>query len=183
VLELVALGALIGVLLLLSGLPTNWLAVLVLVLGVLGFLTVPFVSPRWARVAEIGLVLQALGGFFLFNGLQVSVLLIAVTIGLSLLYHRFGLLPLLRRARQQAAVVGDDDQLIGASGRVVKAFDAFGKQYIGTITVGGEQWTATSAKPLQPGDAVLVVERDGLQLAVEGLKYKVAPQNNHYEEA
>ncbi|MBI5667714.1 MAG: hypothetical protein HZC41_06870 [Chloroflexi bacterium] len=172
VLELLAVGALIGVIVILQAMPVNWLAMLLLVVGVLSFLLIPFLSQRWARVAELGLVPQVLGGLFLFNGMQVSWLLIAVTIGISLLYHRFALMPLLAKTRQQGAVIDDNGQLIGAAGRVIRPFERVGRNYVGTVHVNGEQWTAASAKPLDTGDEIVVVERDGLQLAVEGLKHK-----------
>ncbi|GIL13294.1 MAG: hypothetical protein DWB42_14320 [Chloroflexi bacterium] len=172
VLELLALGALAVEILILQAMPVNWLALLALVVGVLSFLVIPFVNQRWARVAEGGLILQAIGGFFLFDGPQVSWLLIALTILVSVLYHRFALLPLLARTRQQNAVIDDDGHLLGAPGRVSKAFEPVGKIYIGTVNVNGEQWTASSEKPLDAGDAIVVIERDGLQLTVEGLKHK-----------
>lgn len=178
VLELVAVGALIGVIVILQAMPVNWLAMLLLVVGVLSFLLIPFLNQRWARVAELGLVPQVVGGLFLFDGMQVSWLLIAVTVGISLLYHRFALMPLLAKARQQGMVIDDNGQLIGAVGRVAKPFERAGRNYIGTVNVNGEQWTAASAKPLESGDEIVVIERDGLQLAVEGLKHKHTLEEN-----
>lgn len=178
VLELAALGALVLVILILQAMPVNWFAMLLLVLGVLSFLLIPFLNQRWARVAELGLVPQAVGGYFLFNGAPVSVLLIAVTIVMSVVYHRFALLPLLARARQHAAVIDDNGQLIGAGGRVAKPFERVGRVYIGTVNVNAEQWTASSDKPLIAGDEIVVVERDGLQLAVQGIKHKHTVEEN-----
>lgn len=172
VLELAALGALVLIILILQAMPVNWFAVLLLVIGVLSFLLIPFLNQRWARVAELGLVPQIAGGLFLFDGMQVSWLLIAVTVGISLVYHRFALMPLLAKARHQGAVIDDNGQLVGAPGRVVRAFERSGRNYIGTVNVNGEQWTAASIKPLDSGDEIVVVERDGLQLAVEGIKHK-----------
>lgn len=176
VIEGLAVVALIIALIVMASLPTNWWAVLILVLGVLSFLLVPFLSPRSAILAQGGLILQAVGGAFLFNGLSVSWLLIALTIGIALLYHNFALLPLLRRLRQQKAVIDDNGQLLGAFGRVVTAFSPSGVSHVGTVHVRGEQWTAYSDKPLLAGDAVVVLERDGLQLFVEGVKHKQAPK-------
>ncbi len=64
-LELLAAGTLIFALVILNSLPTNWWAVLALVLGVLSFLLVPFLSSRLAIFAQGGLVLQAIGGALL----------------------------------------------------------------------------------------------------------------------
>lgn len=180
--ELVAIGALVAEFYILSTLPTNWLAVLLLVIGVLGFLLIPFVNQRWVRLAEAGLILQAVGGILLFNGgLHVSWLLIAVTVGAALVYHRFALMPLLERAWHQAAVLDDSGQLVGAIGRASKSFDLVGKLYVGTVHVNGEHWTATSTRPLEMGDSIVVVEREGLQLVVENVKHKHTPEN-HFEE-
>lgn len=172
ILELASLAALVLVILILQAMPVNWFAMLLLVVGVLSFLLIPFLNQRWARIAELGLVPQAVGGYFLFNGAPVSVLLIAVTIAVSIIYHRFALLPLLTRARQHNAVIDDNGQLVGAAGRVAKPFERAGRMYIGTVNVNAEQWTATSDKPLEAGDEIVVVERDGLQLEVQGIKHK-----------
>lgn len=179
--EVIALGALGGGIWMLAALPTNWLAVILLVMGVLSFLVVPFVDRRLAQLAVAGLVLQALGSVTLFNGLSVSWLLIAVTVGASLAYHRLILLPLLEQSRTQPAVRDDDKELMGAVGRVVKASVPLGSNFVNTINVRGEQWTALSDNPLDTGDEVVVVERDGLQLIIEGIKHKQAPQKDMEE--
>jgi membrane-bound serine protease (ClpP class) len=175
--EVIALIALGISLVLLFGLPTNWTAVLLIAIGVLAFLLIPFVNARLARAAQAGLVLQVIGGLFLFTGeVRVSWLIIGLTVGASLLYHHYALMPLLRRARQSAAVRDDNAELIGADGRVVKPFMPVGKRYVGTVHVRGEQWTAAADHALDSGDEVVVLERDGLQLYVESLKHKHTPQ-------
>jgi membrane-bound ClpP family serine protease len=156
----------------LFNMPTNWAGALLLMIGVLTFLLVPFLNERWARLAEGGLILQVIGALTLFNGLHVSWLLIAVTIALSLAYHRFALLPILTRSRHSAVVIDDDGQLVGAYGRVVRPTEPFGSSFKCTVSIRGEQWTAFSEHPLETGDEVLVIARDGLQLTVEGLKHK-----------
>jgi membrane-bound serine protease (ClpP class) len=177
IVELVSLIAVVSGITLLTGMPTNWAGMIILVLGVIGFLMIPFLNPRWARLAEGGLVFQALGSFMLFqNGVSVSWLLILVMIGLSIIYHRLVLLPLVNKAREHVAVVDDDKQLIGAYGRVVKSFSPVGNDFVGTVHVRGEQWTASSDHRFKSGDDVVVIERFGLQLLVEGVKNKQAPQ-------
>ncbi len=172
-LALVSVGAAV---LILFNLPTNWVAALLIALGVLSFLLIPFLNARLARLAQAGLILQVIGGLFLFrDGPQVSWLVIAVTIGIELVYHNFALLPLLERARRQSAVRDDNGQLIGTYGRVVRPFSAVGKGYTGTVNVRGEQWTANSSQALQTGEDIVVVERDGLQLFVEAVKHKQMP--------
>ncbi|MBZ0286584.1 MAG: hypothetical protein K8I30_03150, partial [Anaerolineae bacterium] len=174
--EALAVIVLIAALIVMASMPTNWGAVLLLVLGVLSFLLVPFLNSRLALLAQGGLILQAVGGAWLFNGLSVSWLVIAITIGIALLYHNFALLPLLRRARDQKAVIDDNGQLVGMAGRVTTTFMPVGSSYTGAVNVRSEQWTALSDKPLLAGDEIVVIERDGLQLLVEGLKHKQAPK-------
>lgn len=176
--EVFAFGLLMIGVLALTAMSTNWIAVVLLMGGVLGFLVMPLVRPQLSRYAIGGLVLQAVGGFFLFNNASVSVVLIVLTLGISLAYYRYGLLPLLA-AQRRKAVVNEDDLLIGTVGRVVKPLEP-----TGTVNVNGELWSAISDKPLQTGEDVVVLERDGLQLYVEAVKHKRAPQpqNNHHEE-
>jgi membrane protein implicated in regulation of membrane protease activity len=49
------------------------------------------------------------------------------------------------------------------------------------VNVRGELWTANSDQPLHSGEEVVVVERDGLSIFVEGVKQKRAPLNGHEE--
>lgn len=174
--EVLALITLAVSLFILASLPTNWGAVLLMGLGVVSFLLVPFLSQRYAILAQGGLILQAIGGALMFNGLSVSWLIIAITIVIALLYHNFFLLPILRHSSQQQALLDDDDQLVGMLGQVTSGFAPSGSRYIGTVNVRSEQWTAYSSKPLSAGDEIAVIERDGLQLLVEGLKHKQAPK-------
>jgi len=155
----------------LSIMPTRWTMVALLVLSVTGFLLLPFFGQRWQRYAEGGLIFQAIGGFLLFEGQLVSPFVIAATIGLSLLYHRRILLPIL--AAQQQASALDDETLVGAQGWVASPLvpNESGSA-VGTVNVRGELWTARSNDALATGDEIVVVERDGLQLFVEPFKRK-----------
>jgi membrane-bound ClpP family serine protease len=149
--------------------------VIVLVIGVLGFLTMPLLLPKAARYALGGLLLQTIGGVTLFYGQSASIVVIALTVAVSFAYHRYLLMPILRRHRE-LALPSEDDALLGARGRVVKALDP-----IGTVLVRSEQWTARSDRHLQPGEEIVVLERDGLQLYVEGVKHKRTPRNGREE--
>ncbi len=167
IIEAIAMVLILGIFILLTRMATNWWAVLLLVVGVAGFLIVPFLSKKWAQYAEVGLVLQAAGGVFLFDNLRVSWLVIVLTIGLAFLYHRFLLMPILIAHRDHKGLPGEDAQLVGAHGRVVKPIDP-----VGTVNVHSELWTARSDKPLQSGDEIIVVDRNGLELFVEKIKQK-----------
>jgi membrane-bound serine protease (ClpP class) len=173
VVELVSLVVTGAAIVMLSQLPTNWAGVLLLIIGVLSFLMVPLLNHRIARYAEAGLVLQLIGALILFHGMTLNLLLIGVTIGLSLAYHRLVLLPVLEKARQHTAVIDDNGQLVGATGYVAKTGAKQGSRFVGSIQVRGEQWTAWSDVPLKIGDEVMVISRDGLQLRVENSKRKV----------
>lgn len=184
VLEVLAAVAVVGCIALLTAMPVSWVATLAMVAGILGFIVIPFLQQRHTAIALGGLGLHAVGAWFMFDGVAISPLFIALTVGMSLLYYHYALIPIFTRIRQQKAV-GQDEMLIGARGRVIKALDP-----TGTINVRGELWTAVSDRPLQPGDEVIVVEREGLQVTVEGVKHKRRPaagaeeqvHENGYEE-
>src|SRR5690606_10501672 len=131
--------------LLLLSMPTNWLAVLMITTGILGFILIPFIKQQYTTLSLGGLVLQGLGGYFLFDGLTVSLPLIGVTIALSLAYHYFILLPALRTIRSYP-VEERDSVLIGMEGRVAAPLNP-----VGTVQVNSELWTATSNKTVESG--------------------------------
>jgi membrane-bound serine protease (ClpP class) len=175
--ELGAAAITIFAIVLIATLPTNWLAVLAVMGGVLSFLVMPFLNYRWALLAVGGLLLQALGSILMFNGgVSVSLPLIAVVIGLSLLYHRYILLPVLENQRKQSTM-DTDETVVGKRGRVMSALNP-----IGTVQAAGELWTARSDSPLESGQEVMVVEREGLVLTVEEFKQKRTEHSNGYAE-
>lgn len=176
VLEVLATLVVIGCVVLLTALPVSWLAALAMVAGILGFIVIPFIKQRHTVIALAALALHALGALFMFSDPAISPLLISTTVIVSLLYYQYALIPILTRMREQK-LVSQDETLIGARGRVVKALDP-----TGTVNVHGELWTATSDRPLQPGDEVIVVEREGLWVTVEGVKHK-RRLDNDYEQA
>lgn len=162
ILSIVLIG---GSLLVLTQLPTNWLAVILMVIGFSGFLVAPFTSPRIGQFAEVGLILQAVGSLLLFNGnLVVSPFVIVPSLLAAWAYHRFLLLPIMRTQHEQSSLE-IEDQVIGAYGRVVNEIDP-----VGTIYVKGEQWSARSRDPLAVGTTVRVVRQKGLELEVEKAK-------------
>jgi membrane-bound serine protease (ClpP class) len=166
IVEVLAVVGIAGAFVALATLPTNWWAVVVIVIGVLGFLVMPFLSRRFVALAVGGLALQALGSLTLFNGVAVSVPLIVVTIAASLIYYRFALLRTLDFHKGAPAML-DDQPLIGTEGYVQRALDP-----VGTVYVRGESWTARSEAPLAAGTEVAVVDQEGLTLFVEAIKHK-----------
>ncbi len=167
IIEGAAILGVIGSLFVLAQLPTNWLAVLVLVVGVSSFIVTPFLRHQYAIIAVGGLGLQAAGGLLLFRGsISVSVLVIVLTILIPFAYHQWVLLPMIDNLSRQPSE-GKDDLLVGTIGRVTKEINP-----IGAVNVNSESWTATSDQKIRVGDNVIVVERIGLQLVVEKIKKK-----------
>ncbi|HVU14729.1 MAG TPA: NfeD family protein, partial [Phototrophicaceae bacterium] len=142
-----------------------------IVIGVLGFLIVPFVDRRFAPFASLGLILQVIGSIALFNGLSVSVPLIAATIVAALIYYFFALLPAMEHQRKSAPALLEDQPIIGMEGRVQSTVDP-----VGTVYVRGETWTARSDHKLDVGTEVAVVDQEGLTLYVEAVKQKHRPE-------
>jgi membrane-bound serine protease (ClpP class) len=180
VLEKLAIAGLLIAGLLLTQMPTNWAAALVLSVGVLSFIIIPFLKTEIAPLAVGGLALQGLGALFLFGApgesRGVSPLLIGMVLLTQFAYHTFVLMPMLRQIRARAAQPADSDALlVGMIGRVVKALDP-----LGTVHVNGELWTAEAAERdtiIEAGESVIVLARDGLQLTVEPAKRKREPLN------
>lgn len=165
--EIGALLVLGASLLALSVLPTNWLAVVVFVAGAVGFLTLPFI-PKIGQFAELGLLMQAGAGFFLFTDARtVSPVLIVATVALAWGYHRAILMPMLRRQREESFSDATSN-VIGVVGRVVKPLTP-----VGTINANGELWTARAQyddEQLDTGTSVIVLAQRGLELLVEKAK-------------
>jgi membrane-bound serine protease (ClpP class) len=172
VVEILAVVGVGAALVALASLPTNWWGVVLIVVGVLGFLVIPIIDRRFAMLAVGGLALQALGSLTLFHGVSVGLPVIVVTIGASLLYHRFALMPTLELHRGSPAML-EDQPIIGLQGFVQSALDP-----VGTVYVRGESWTARSDHRVDTGTEVTVVDQEGLTLYVEPVK-----QKRHQEEA
>lgn len=172
VVEVLAGLALLGAVLMLAVIPTtNWWAVILLIVGVFGFMILPFFKDkRLERLALAGLGLQALGAVFLFNGQLIHPLLIGLTVLVPLAYHLYILTPILEQLRKLDAQQ-EEAALIGASGRVVQPLSGPGKP-TGTVQVRGELWTAQSDDPLETGTPIVVVEVEGVTLLVEAVKEK-----------
>lgn len=162
--ELGSIVLIVGSLLVLTLFPTNWIAVFVLVLGVSTFLILPIFGEKWAKFAEIGLLFQAFGGFFLFEGNPVSPILIAFTVALGVAYNRFVLIPTMHHQHSHTEF-DEANQVLGIRGRVVKTLNP-----VGTIYVNKELWRARSDEHLTKDTSVMVIAQEGLELIVEKAK-------------
>lgn len=157
----------------LAQMPTNWFAVLLVILGGSFFMIVPFVQIQYAPYALFGLVVQGAGGLLLFgDGMGVSPFILALSLLIPAAYHQFVLMPMLRNMRERP-VNERDNTLVGKQGRVTKELNP-----IGTVYVNSEHWSAITEEDdieLKVGDRVVVVGREDLRLIVMPEKQKRAP--------
>lgn len=155
----------IGTLAIMTQLPTNWGAVMLIIVGVSGFMAMPFIAPRYAAIADAGLILQIVGGLLLFHdGLAVAPLLIMTTVLIAWVYHRVVLLPVLR-THQNAQQPDEATRLIGMIGRVTRMINP-----TGNVSINGEVWSARSTDVLEIGTEVIVEQKLGLELRVSKAK-------------
>lgn len=157
----------------LTAMPTNWIAAAVLIIGVSAFVILPFAGERYSRYAELGLILQAAGGYLLFPQSPVSPVLIAISVLVAMLYHRLALIPFMRSQRKQTEFDATLE-IIGVRGRVVSDLNP-----VGTVYVNKEMWRARSAEPLSRDAVVIVVAQDGLELIVEKAKHEDTTEIDH----
>lgn len=157
--EVIALVTLGGAIFMLMQLPTNWIALLLIAIGVIAFLLAPFITPRWARFAPIGLIPQGIGSVFLFSDRWVSLPLVIIVLLIALLYHQFILIPIMRHQQKRR----DDLKatMIGKMGRVVSALTP-----VGTVQIDGELWTARATDAIEADVMVTVTQQQGLELQV-----------------
>lgn len=160
--------------------PTNWLAVLVMMIGAAGYSIMPFIKHEYFVLAWGGIVLQGVGGLFLFNGMIVSPFVIGIVMLLLAGYCQYVLLPALRVGLAPHATTTKDDELVGLVGRATTDINP-----TGTVLVESEIWTATidGDGAIKAGESVVVIERNGLQLIVESLKRKRSDETLTQEEA
>jgi membrane-bound ClpP family serine protease len=162
------LGCVVSIMLL-AQLPTNWIAVMLIVLGGSIFMLLPFINYRAGQLAVGGLLLQGLGGLFLFNSdLNVSWFIIGLSLLIPAAYHHFVLMPMLRNMKNRP-INERDSEIIGKKGRVTHALDP-----VGTIYVNSEHWSATTEDGTFVGldEHVVVIARENLRLVVEPIKRK-----------
>jgi len=171
VIDAAAAVALIGSLLLLSGLPTNPAGVLLLGVGVVGFAIIPFIRRRPLWLVVVGLGLQVVGSLLLYNdGMMVSPVLMMATLSIPLAYHTLLLMPIMQRQfARPAGSMERDAHLVGMAGRVIQTLNP-----VGTVYVNGETWTAEGRRKLKIGMPIVVVAREGLRLIVDLDKEKYA---------
>lgn len=163
-------GLIVGGILLVLGLfslavlPVNLVGVLLLVLAAALFAAELF-APGIGIFAAGGAVSLVLAGLFLFPrasgvaiGLDVLLPVALALAAVALVIGRFAV-----RSQRRSRFSGQGGEMVGASG-TVRSVDGDRAQ----VLVSGALWRARSPHgQLQRGDAVRVVEMDGLELVVE----------------
>jgi membrane-bound serine protease (ClpP class) len=153
--------ALIG----LSALPVHYGALALLLLGIALMIGEAF-TPGVIVLGIGGVAAFLTGAFFLFDApgadipITVSLpLIIGAAITTAAMVFSVAAIAIRARARPPAAGA---EQMIGMLGQVL---DWDGER--GRVRTHGEIWAARANQPLQPGDAVRVVGREGLTLIVK----------------
>lgn len=158
----------------LFGLPTNWAAVILIVVGI-GMMVLDIKITGFALTIG-GIIAFLLGAFFLFRPLtppeptapdiSVSPFVIA---GLTVLTAAFFIFVLgaALRARNLPVITGIQT-MVGATGVVKTVLNPEG-----VVLVKSEEWTAVADNPpVQRGEPVRVISADGLKLLVEKITQK-----------
>jgi membrane-bound serine protease (ClpP class) len=146
-------------------LPVNYAGVALILLGIAFIATEAFL-PSFGVLGIGGLVAFVFGALILIDtdvpGFGIPLGLI-VTLALTSGAVIFAILSMALRARRRA-LVGGDSELIGSLARIqaVQPSNPLG----GWVQLQGENWQVVSQVPLQPGQQVRVLARNGSMLDV-----------------
>jgi membrane-bound serine protease (ClpP class) len=159
----------------LSVLPVNYVALALIVIGLAMFVAEAYVT-SFGTLTLGGIICLILGGTMLvdsptgFIRVSLSVLVpIAVATGAISVF----LLSRIVKAHRGRVQTGSEGLLEHeAVARV--SFTADGGQFAGLVFVHGELWKARSETPIDEGESVIVVGRDGLSLDVEAAGHSKA---------
>jgi membrane-bound serine protease (ClpP class) len=146
----------------LSALPVNYVGAALLLLGIALMVAEAF-TPSVGVLGIGGVIAFVFGGMMLFDadvpGFGVSLPLVGgiglASLGLTLLVVRLAL------KSWRSLIVTGAEGLVGAPGQVL---DWTGRH--GHVRASGERWAAEGPSDLSPGQAVTVVDLQGLQLVV-----------------
>lgn len=151
-------------------LPINWWALGILLLGVIPFI-IAVRKSRKRIYLIIAILALTIGSTFLFTGVggkpAVNPFL---ALGVSTLVAVFFWVVAIKGLEaEQAKPSHDLNALIGAYGEAKSAIHEDG-----TVQVAGELWSAHSEQPIQVGEKVRVLEREGFLLKVEAVMNETA---------
>jgi membrane-bound serine protease (ClpP class) len=146
-------------------LPVNYVGLALILVG-LALITAEAFVPSFGALGIGGIAAVIFGLIMMFDsgipGFGISVAFVTgvgAVAGLLLLW----LLSYLVKARRQGAVSGRD-RIIGGHGVAMASFTGEGK-----VWLEGETWSATSSRPVEKNQAVVVRNLDGLVLRVDPL--------------
>lgn len=155
-----------------QALPISYAGMALILLG-LGFMVAEAFAPSFGILGIGGVIAFILGSIMLFDtdveGFQVSIGLI-IGFGVASLIIVVGIASMALRAWRRPRK-GGRDSIVGASCEAVSDFDHKGK-----VRIQGELWNALTEEPVKAGQALVVVD-------MEGLSVKVAPveSTSHHE--
>lgn len=149
----------------LAALPVNYGALGLLVLGIALMIGEVF-TPGIGVLGIGGLAAFIAGAYFLFEGagadIEIAIslpLIIGMATATALVI--FGVIAAAMKARRRPPLTGAE-QIIGSIGQVIAWQDGAGQ-----VRVLGEVWNARASNPIQPGNTVRVIGREGLTLIVD----------------
>lgn len=147
-------------------LPVNYAGLALLLLGI-AFMIAELFVPSFGALGLGGIVAFVIGSIILFDveggNMAISMpLIIAVSI-LSGAFFFIVVRSVINAHRKP--VVSGSEEIIGSIGSALEDFDSRG-----LIHIHGEDWQVESSSPLQEGEKVRVVGRDGLLLKVQPLE-------------
>lgn len=148
-------------------LPINYAGLGLILLGI-AFMVAEAFMPSFGALGIGGVVAFVVGSIILMDtevaGYTIAwELIAAVTVASALFF--FAVVYLALKARRRAVVSGAEE-MIGATGEALEDFQAGA----GRVRVHSEEWQARCPTPIQRGQRIKVIGREGLILTVEPLK-------------
>jgi membrane-bound serine protease (ClpP class) len=150
-------------------LPINYAGLALILLGV-AFMVAEVFVPSFGALGIGGVIAFVVGSVILLDtdvpGYSVALPLIIAVSATSAAFF-LGVVWFAVKARRRRIVSGAEE-LMGAAGEALDAFaEKPGSGYVGRVRVHSEEWQARARQPIKQGEAVAVVNRDGLTLEVE----------------
>lgn len=150
-------------------LPVNYAGLGLILLGI-AFMVGEIFMPSFGALGIGGVIAFAIGSLILMETeLEEYTLSVPLVIAVTLVSTAFFMMVMTMfvRQRRQAVVTGQE-QMVGAVGEALEAFEARGY-----VRVHGERWQAETACPVRQGERVRVRALEGLTLIIEPLEKEI----------
>lgn len=147
--------------------PVNWWAIAAIVVGAVLFVVAMFRTRGWLLLAA-GVILVVGGSVFLFQGERWYTPALNPIVAGAVAITSGGFFWLVGRKAIQAALVRPTHDLGGLIGKTGEAKTDISDN--GSVQVDSELWSARSEQPVEMGERVRVVGREGFILLVEPLQ-------------